>query len=157
MSTFAAEAFARIDPTHISAFRETLAGGVLGPGDDAYDAARQIWNAIDKRPALIAQCASSADVSIAVAFAREHGLLVSIRGGGHNIAGSALCDGGLMIDLSPMKKIEVDPHARTAKAQGGVTWAEFDRETERYGLATTGGAVSTTGIAGPHSEGALAG
>ena len=111
--------------------------------------ARQIWNAmIVKRPALIAQCANTEDVQLAVAFAREHDLLVSIRGGGHNIAGSALCDGGLTIDLSSMKQITVDAQARTAIAQPGLTWAEFDRETQRQGLATTGGAVSTTGIAG---------
>ncbi len=149
MSILAAQNVAPIDPSHIASFRDTIAGRLLCPNDDGYDAARQIWNAmIDKRPALIAQCVSTTDVHHAVRFAREHGLLVSIRGGGHNIAGSALCNGGLTIDLSRMKEITVDAHARTAIAQGGVTWGEFDRETGRHGLATTGGAVSTTGIAG---------
>lgn len=148
-STLAAETFARINPTSLAALREAIAGHLLAPHDKGYEEARQIWNAmIDKRPALIAQCTSTADVHRAVTFAREHGLLVSIRGGGHNIAGAALCDGGLMIDLSMMKRITVDPQTRTAIAQPGLTWAEFDRETQRHGLATTGGAVSTTGIAG---------
>ena len=149
MSTLTAKTAARIDSGSISAFRTTFRGRVLEQTDDGYDDARQIWNAmIVKRPALIAQCASTDDIQRAVAFARDHDLLVSIRGGGHNIAGSALCDGGLMIDLSSMKQITVDSQARTAIAQPGLTWAEFDRETQRQGLATTGGAVSTTGIAG---------
>jgi FAD/FMN-containing dehydrogenase len=149
MATITAKTAGRIGAGHISAFRAGFTGRVLEPGEDGYDAARHIWNAmIDKHPALIAQCASTEDVQRAVAFAREHALLVSIRGGGHNIAGSALCDGGLTIDLSPMKQITVDAKARAAIAQSGLTWAEFDRETERHGLATTGGAVSTTGIAG---------
>lgn len=149
MSTPTTETIARIDPRQLSAFRAAITGRVLGPDDDAYDSARQIWNAmIDKRPALIARCLNTADVQRAVAFAREHGLVVSIRGGGHNIAGSALCDGGLTIDLSSMKQLTTDSQARTAIAQPGLTWAEFDLETQRHGLATTGGAVSTTGIAG---------
>jgi FAD/FMN-containing dehydrogenase len=148
-STVAAETFARINPTSITAFRSAMAGRLLAPHDNGYDEARQIWNAmIDKRPALIAQCTSTEDVRYAVTFARTHGLLVSIRGGGHNIAGAALCDGGLMIDLSAMKGIVVDAPTQTAIAQPGLTWGEFDRETQRHGLATTGGAVSTTGIAG---------
>ena len=149
MSTLTAKTAARVDSGRISAFRATFTGRVLEPTDNGYDDARQIWNAmIVKRPALIAQCANTKDVQLAVAFAREHDLLLSIRGGGHNIAGSALCDGGLTIDLSSMKQITVDSQARTAIAQPGLTWAEFDRETQRQGLATTGGAVSTTGIAG---------
>lgn len=149
MSTLAAKTFAPVDPSHISNLRAAIAGRVLAPDDEGYDTARQLWNAIiDKRPALIAQCASTSDVQHAVTFAREHALLVSIRGGGHNIAGTALCDGGLTIDLSSMKEVTVDPQARTAIAQGGLTWAEFDRETQSHRLATTGGAVSTTGIAG---------
>ena len=103
---------------------------------------------IDRHPLVIARCVSVADVQHAVAFARAHDLLLSIRGGGHNIAGSALCDGGVTIDLSLMKAITVDPNAATAVAEGGLTWVEFDRERQRFGLATTGGAVSTTGIAG---------
>jgi FAD/FMN-containing dehydrogenase len=149
MATITAQSVGRIDANHISAFRAGFTGRVLEPNEDGYDAARQIWNAmIDKRPALIAQCVSTEDVQHAVAFARERDLVVSIRAGGHNIAGTALCDGGLTIDVSSMKQITVDPQARTAIAQPGLTWAEFDRETEPHGLATTGGAVSTTGIAG---------
>jgi FAD/FMN-containing dehydrogenase len=149
MSTLAEATLARINSSGIAAFREGMAGRVLTPDDHGYDEVRQIWNAmIDKRPALIAQCASTSDVRHAVRFARTHGLLVSIRGGGHNIAGAALCDGGLMIDLSTMKGITVDPQTKIAIAQPGLTWAEFDRQTQRHGLATTGGAVSTTGIAG---------
>jgi hypothetical protein len=149
MSPLAAEAFARINPTHVAALCSAIAGRLLTPHDDGYDAARIIWNAmIDKRPALIAQCVNTTDVQHAVRFAREHGLLVSIRGGGHNIAGSALCDGGLTIDLSLMKNISVDAETRTAIAEPGLTWKDFDAATQRFGLATTGGAVSSTGIAG---------
>src|SRR5262249_40149804 len=97
---------------------------------------------------IIARCTGAADVIYCVRFAREHDLLVSVRGGGHNVAGNAVCEGGLMIDLSPMKSIRVDPVARTAHAEPGVRWGEFDRETPAFGLATTGGQVSTTGIAG---------
>jgi FAD/FMN-containing dehydrogenase len=130
-------------------FRNSLRGELLAPGDEGYDAARTIWNAmIDRRPALIARCRGAADVISAVNFAREHGLLVSIRGGGHNVAGNAVCDGGLMIDLSLMKGIHVDPAARTARAQAGVLWQELDHETQAFGLAAPGGTISTTGIAG---------
>jgi FAD/FMN-containing dehydrogenase len=103
---------------------------------------------IDKRPALIARCEGAADVGEAVRFAGAHEMLVSVRGGGHNVVGTAVCDGGLMIDLSPMKGIRVDPVARTAWAQPGLLWQDFDRETQAYGLATTGGVVGETGIAG---------
>src|SRR5918911_976812 len=127
----------------------SLRGALLRPGDDGYDAARRVWNGmIDKRPALIARCAGAADVITAVQFARSHNVQVAVRGGGHNVAGHAVCDDGLVIDLSPMKGIRVDPMARTARAQAGVTWGEFDRETATFGLATTGGLISTTGIAG---------
>lgn len=133
----------------IQDFAAGLRGRVLRPSDDGYDSARRHYNAlIDKRPALIVQCAGVGDVMDAVAFARTHNVLVSIRGGGHNVAGRALVDGGMVIDLSPMKGIRVDPRRRTIRAQGGVTWGEFDRETQAFGLATTGGLVSTTGIAG---------
>ncbi len=135
--------------TAIQHFRARLRGQLLHPGDEQYHAARTVWNAlIDRRPALIARCAGAADVVAAATFAREQGLLVSIRGGGHNVAGSAVCDGGLMIDLSPMKGIRVDPGAMTARAEPGVLWGEFDRETQSFGLATVGGVVATTGIAG---------
>jgi hypothetical protein len=124
-------------------------GEVIRPADAGYDAARALYNAmIDKRPALIVRCPGVADVVAAVGFAREHELAVAVRGGGHNVAGKAMCDGGLVIDLSPMRGVRVDPGARTARAQSGVLWGELDRATQRFGLATTGGTVSTTGIAG---------
>ena len=133
----------------IEQFRTGLRGGHLLQGDDGYDAARKIYNAmIDHRPAIIARCAGVADVIDAVKFARSNNLLVSVRGGGHNVSGNAVCDGGLMIDLSAMKSVRVDRDSRTARAEPGVTWGEFDRETQAFGLATTGGLVSTTGIAG---------
>ncbi len=129
--------------------RSTLRGELLGPGDDGYDAARTVWNGmIDRHPTLIARCRGAADVIASVNFAREQGLLVSIRGGGHNVAGNAVCDGGLMIDLSLMKGVHVDPEARTARAEPGVLWREFDHETQAFGLATVGGTISATGIAG---------
>ena len=138
-----------LDADAIGQFRARLRGGHLLPGDDGYDAARSIYNAmIDHRPAIIARCAGVADVIAAVNFARSNGLLVSVRGGGHNVSGNAACDRGLMIDLSPMKGVRVDPQGRTARAEPGVTWGELDRETQAFGLATTGGLVSTTGIAG---------
>jgi FAD/FMN-containing dehydrogenase len=147
--------FAPVDSTFrladetIDAFAAGLRGRLLGPGDGDYDTARTVWNAmIDRRPALIAQCAGVADVIAAVGFAREHGLPVAVRGGGHNVAGTAVADGALVVDLSPMKGIRVDPAARTVRAQGGVTWAELDAETQAFGLATTGGTISATGIAG---------
>src|SRR4051812_24082506 len=140
---------ANIDDTAIEALRANLSGALLRSGEDGYDEARTIFNGmIDRRPALIARCAGTGDVAKAVRFARERDLIVSVRGGGHNVAGNAVCEGGLMIDLTPMKGIRVDPSARTARAQGGVTWREFDRETQAFGLATTGGAISSTGIAG---------
>jgi FAD/FMN-containing dehydrogenase len=135
--------------TAIGELRAGFRGRVLEPSDGGYDAARKVDNAmIDRRPALIARCAGVADVLGAVRFAREHGLLVSIRAGGHNVAGNAVCDGGLMIDVSSMKGVRVDPVARTARAEAGVTWGELDAETQAFGLATTGGVISTTGIAG---------
>ena len=124
-------------------------GRVVGPDDEYYDAARRIWNgAIDRRPAQIAYCTGVADVVAAVRFARERELPLAVRAGGHGVAGHALCDGGLVIDLSPMKGIRVDPVARTARAEAGVHWGELDRETQLFGLATVGGIVTHTGIAG---------
>jgi FAD/FMN-containing dehydrogenase len=138
-----------VDEAMIAALAASLGGPLLRPGDDGYDAARQIFNGmIDRRPALIARCTATGDVVKAVRFAREQGLVVSVRGGGHNVAGNAVCDGGLMIDLSPMKGIRVDPAARTVRAQAGLTWREFDRECQAFGLASTGGLISSTGIAG---------
>lgn len=133
----------------IQDIRSTLRGELLAPGDDGYDAARTVWNGmIDRRPALIARCRGTADVIASVNFARAQRLLVSIRGGGHNVAGNAVCDGGLMIDLSAMKGIRVDPAACTARAEPGLLWREFDHETQAFGLATVGGTISATGIAG---------
>ncbi len=122
---------------------------LLRPGDAGYDDARTIHNAmIDRRPALIARCAGVADVLTSVRFAREHELLVSVRGGGHGMPGFAVCDGGLMLDLARMKSVHVAPHHRTVRAEAGVTWREFDHETQAFDLATTGGVVGSTGIAG---------
>jgi FAD/FMN-containing dehydrogenase len=138
-----------LDPAAMQDFGAALRGALLRQGEDGYDAAREVWNGmIDRKPALIARCAGVADVIQAIAFARTHNLLVSVRGGGHGIAGHAVCDGGLMIDLSSMKGIQVDPMRRTARAQAGVTWGEFDHETQAFALATTGGTLSSTGIAG---------
>jgi FAD/FMN-containing dehydrogenase len=133
----------------VSEFAHRFAGQVLQPADAGYEEARRVHNGlVDKRPALIARCQGLADVADAVSLARKLGLEVAVRGGGHNVAGRATIDRGLMIDLAPMKGVHVDPKTRTARAQGGVTWAEFNRETQLYGLATTGGVVSSTGIAG---------
>ena len=138
-----------LEEAAVEEFKSNLRGALLTLASEGYDDARKVWNGmIDRRPALIARCTGAADVIAAVNFAREQGLLVSIRGGGHNVAGNAVCDRGLMIDLSPMKSIRVDPAVRTARAEPGVLWGEFDRETQAFGLATTGGFVSTTGIAG---------
>jgi FAD/FMN-containing dehydrogenase len=130
-------------------FAAGLRGPLLRPGDGGFDEARTVWNGmINRRPGLIARCRGVADVIAAVRFAREHQLLASVRGGGHNITGNAVCEGGLMIDLSPMKSVRVDPVHRTARAEAGLTWGEYNRETQAFGLASTGGVVSTTGIAG---------
>lgn len=138
-----------IDPAALRQLRARFRGPLIQPGDDGYDAARAVWNGmIDRRPALIARCTGVADVMEAVRFARERELLVAVRGGGHNVAGTAVCDGGLVIDLSPMKGIRVDPVGRRAWAQPGVLWGELDRETQAFQLATTGGIVTHTGIAG---------
>jgi FAD/FMN-containing dehydrogenase len=127
----------------------TFSGELLQPTDAGYEEARKVHNGlVDKRPALIARCRGVADIADAVKLARRLNLEVAARGGGHNVAGRATVDDGLMIDLSTMKGIHVDPKAKTVRAQGGVTWAEFNRETQLYGLATTGGVVSSTGIAG---------
>ena len=133
----------------VTAFKQSLRGPLMTPSDDSYEEARQVWNAnIDRRPGLIARPAGVADVINAVNFARNHNLLVAVRGGAHNIAGTSVCNGGLVIDLSLMKGIWVDPIRRTVRAEGGVKWGEFDRETQAFGLATTGGTIADTGIAG---------
>ncbi|HET7892095.1 MAG TPA: FAD-binding oxidoreductase [Candidatus Sulfotelmatobacter sp.] len=133
----------------IENLKKTVRGAVLCPGQDGYDTARTLPNAmIDRRPAFIARCSGAADVIACVRFAREHDLLVSVRGGGHSVAGKSVCDGGLMIDLSAMKGIRVDPVARTVRAETGLKLGEFDRETQAFGLATTQGVVPTVGMAG---------
>jgi FAD/FMN-containing dehydrogenase len=138
-----------IEAPAVQDFAAALRGSLLLPADDKYDEARKVWNGmIDRRPALIARCAGVADVIAAVRFARAHGIMLSVRGGGHNITGNAVCEGGLMIDLSRMKSVRVNLGNRTARAEAGLTWGEFNRETQAFGLATTGGVVSTTGIAG---------
>jgi hypothetical protein len=133
----------------IDRLRGRFRGALLRPSEEGYDEARRIWNgAIDRHPALIARCAGADDVVEAVRFARECDLPISVRGGGHAVAGHAVCDGGVMIDLSLMKAIRVDPAARTARAAGGLLWSEFDRATQQVALATTGGIISHTGIGG---------
>ena len=127
----------------------SLTGSLLGPDDDGYDAARAVHNGlVDRRPTLIVRTRTTADVVAALAHARSRGLEVSIRGGGHNVAGRAVTDGGVMIDLAELKTIAIDPERRTATAQGGVLWAELNAAAAEHGLAVTGGAISTTGIAG---------
>jgi len=129
--------------------RNSVDGPVIGPDDEGYDEARSIWNgAIERRPGCIVRCTGVADVVASVGFARERDLLVGVRAGGHGVGGHALCDGGLVIDLSPMKGIRVDPTTRTVRAEAGVLWGELDRETQLFGLATVGGIVTHTGIAG---------
>src|SRR6266536_4531097 len=138
-----------LDAEALQGFVEGVRGAVLRPGDQGYDDARAIWNGlIDRRPELIVQCTGTADVVDAVNFAREQNLLLSVKGGGHNVAGNAVNDGGLVIDLSLMNGVRVDPSTQTVRAQGGATWGDLDRETQLFGLAVPGGVVSTTGIAG---------
>lgn len=130
-------------------FRASFRGPSFCPGEEGYDAARKIHNAmIDRHPAIIAQCAGVADVIAAVKFAREQGVASSVRGTGHNVAGISLCDDGIVIDLSAMKGIHVNPAARTARVEPGVTWAELNHELQAFGLAATGGFVGTTGVGG---------
>lgn len=141
--------YSTLNHAAIREFERQFSGQLIRPQDDEYEQARRVWNGlIDRYPALIARCTGVSDVIAAVNFARENDVLVAVRGGGHNVAGTATCDGGLVIDLSPMKGIHVDPDARIARAQAGVTWGELDRETQRFGLVTPGGEVSETGIAG---------
>ncbi len=133
----------------VSMLVQSFSGQIIHPGDAEYDQARRVFNGmIDRRPGLIARPANTADVRRLVLFAREHDLLVSVKGGGHSVQGFGVCDGGLMIDLSSMRSVQVDPAARTAIAEGGTTWGEFDAATQEYGLALPGGRVPSTGIAG---------
>lgn len=138
-----------LEEAAVQEFAANLRGDLVRPEDDAYEATRAVFNGmIDKRPTMIVRCVGTADVIQGVDFARTHDLLLSVRGGGHSVAGNAVSDGGLMLDLSPMKGIRVDPARRTAQAQAGLTLGEFDHETQAFGLATTLGVVSVTGIAG---------
>ncbi|QLG62126.1 FAD-binding oxidoreductase [Halorarum salinum] len=138
-----------IPDERIERFEAGLHGNLIRPGDVDYDDARTVWNGmIDRHPALIARCRGVGDVIAAVNFARENDLLVAVRGGGHNVAGTAVCDDGLVVDLSEMRGVRVDPDARTAWVQAGATWADVDHETQAFGLATPGGLVSETGVAG---------
>jgi hypothetical protein len=140
---------ASIKAAAVEKFRGGLRGPLLGPADSLYDEARKLWNGMfDRRPALIARCFGTADVIAAVNFARENRLQVAVRGGAHSFPGHSVCDGGFVIDLSPMKGVRVDPATRTARAQAGAKWIDFDHETQAFGLATTGGTASDTGIAG---------
>ncbi|UPV99701.1 FAD-binding oxidoreductase [Halorussus gelatinilyticus] len=138
-----------VDELTIAELREGFRGTVLEPGDEGYDDARAVWNGmIDRRPAVVAQCAGVADVMAAVDFGRENEMLVAVKGGGHHIAGDAVCDDGLVVDLSEMRSVRVDPDARTARVEPGATLADFDHEAQAFGLATPLGINSTTGVAG---------
>jgi FAD/FMN-containing dehydrogenase len=133
----------------IAEFKKSLRGQLIQPADAGYHEIRKVWNSmIDKKPALIARCLGVADVITSVDFARANNLLVAVRGGGHSFPGNSVCDGGIMIDLSRMKGMRVDPPQRTVRAEAGVKWGEFDQETQAFGLATTGGTNTDTGIAG---------
>ena len=146
-----------LDDGQVAELAATFRGPLLRPGDDGYEAARHVWNGlIDRHPALIARCLGTADIVAAVNFARTHQLRVSVRGGGHNVTGSAVCDGGLMIDLALLRAVYVDPEARVARVQPGATWADVDRETQLHGLMTPGGEVSGTGVAGFTLSGGMA-
>jgi FAD/FMN-containing dehydrogenase len=140
---------ARVDDSVLRQFTSGVKGKVLRPTDDDFDAARRVWNGmIDRRPAVIVQCTSRDDVISAIRLARESGLPLSVRGGGHNAAGLGVCDGGVVVDLTSMRSVQVDPERRRARVQGGATWADLDAATQPHGLATTGGVISTTGVGG---------
>ena len=139
----------KLQATKLKELKGNFSGAILLPGDKAYESARQIWNAmIDKHPALILRCATTSDVVRAVNFARDNKFILAVRGGGHNIAGNAMCDDGVVIDLSQMKATRVDPDARRVTIEGGATLADLDAATQIHGLATPLGINSTTGVAG---------
>src|SRR5688572_30184459 len=138
-----------IDAQAIQTFRAGLRGQLIQPGDAEYDAARKVYNAmIDRRPAMIARCVDAADVIASIEFARSQGLLLAVRGGGHNGGGLGICDDGLVIDMSGIRGVRVDPKARTARVGGGCTWGDVDHATHAFGLACPSGIISTTGVGG---------
>jgi len=138
-----------VDGEALEELETAVRGQLLRPGDDGYDEARTVWNAmIDRHPGLIIQATGVADIIAGVTFARDHDLLLAVKAGGHNVAGKAVCDDGLVIDLTPMKGVHVDPDARVARVEPGVTLGELDHETQAFGLAVPGGVISTTGVAG---------
>ena len=140
---------ATLSAAELAELRGALRGELLSAGDAGYDAARRLWNpAFDRKPALIARCAGAADVMQAVSFAAAHGLLTAVRGGGHSLSGQSGCDGGLVVDVSPMRGVRVDPVAKRARVESGVLLGQFDREAQAFGLATTAGTAADTGIAG---------
>ncbi|WP_435359693.1 FAD-binding oxidoreductase [Haloarchaeobius sp. DFWS5] len=148
--------FDRLPPDAVAAFVADFGGTVVTPDHHVYDEARSIWNAmIDRYPALVAQCTGAEDVVAAVAFAREHELELAVRGGGHNVAGTAICDGGLVVDLTSLTDVVVDPAAKRVRVEGGATLGDVDRETTRHGLVTPLGVVSATGVAGLTLNGGL--
>src|SRR5437867_7587426 len=133
----------------IDELRGQIRGDVIASGDEGYEEARKVYNAmIDRRPAVVVRVVNAGDVIAAVNFARENGLALAIRGGGHSVPGFGTCDGGVVIDMSRMRGIRVDPASATARAEGGATWGDFNAATYPFGLATTGGIISTTGVAG---------
>src|SRR3989454_2035815 len=139
-----------ISGQELAEFANELHGEIVRPQDEGYDDARKIWNAMsDRRPALIVRCRDAEDVTRSIAFARDHEIPLAVRGGGHNVSGNALCDDGLVIDLSPLKEVRIDTERRTAVVGGGVTLGEFDKAAPAAGLAATGGGVPATGVARP--------
>jgi FAD/FMN-containing dehydrogenase len=140
---------AELPAASISALAQRIAGYVLLPSDPDWESARKVWNGtVERRPGMIVKCLSAADVAATVRFGRQHSLLTSVRGGGHGVAGHAVCDGGLVVDLSDLHGVEVTPSARACRVEGGATWERFDVQAAGFGLATTGGQISTTGVAG---------
>ena len=138
-----------LEKVHVEALKTNLRGELIQSGDEGYEAARKVYNGmIDKHPALIARCTDAADVIASIDFAREHKLLVSIRGGGHNAGGLGVCDDGLVIDLSPIRYTQVDPETRTVRVGGGSTWGDVDHAAHAFGLAVPRGIISTTGVGG---------
>ena len=144
--------------TTVESFKGGFGGVALTPGDEGYDEARAVWNgSFDKHPAVIARCRTAADVVAAIRFARESGLALAVRSGGHSLAGLSTCEDGVVVDLSTMRAVEVDAESRVARVQAGATWADFDAATQAEGLASTGGLISHTGVAASRSAAASAG